>query len=286
VWWSDRTASGDAGYSCTLFGMSTADGGTGNPLAVINGDVYDGADILADATNLYALADNVSGLTATAAPVQLIRVSRATGSVTPLDTGGAVSLLQLTQDATAVYVGVDTDVALDAGVERVSQIVRFPTDGGPSTKAVATTLTTTDPSHGGFIGLQDDGTALFALYEAPPAADGTVDTQVLRLDLSDAGSSVVYDEVVDPKIERLRLLGAVNGAVVLVRDIAVQADAGVTSSESAVLGIPAAGGAPRILASFVRDTPIFELQAPPFSPDTFWVNSSGRVFRLPAGALQ
>jgi hypothetical protein len=286
VWWIDRTAGGDAGAVGQVFGTPALDGGSAALLATVHGDIYDSADLLADSANLYALADNVSGLAASAAPVQLIRVSRSTGAVTPLDTGGALAMMQFTQDGDAVYVGVDTDMPLDAGVERTSRIVRFPRAGGPSTTVVQTTLTTSDASHGGFIGLQYDGTALIALFEAPPAADGTVDTQVLRLDPADAGSSLVYDEIVDPTFGRLRLLGAVNGAVVLVRDTMANADAGNASSESAVLVVAPTGGAPRILASFAQDTPIFELQTPAFSPDAFWVNASGRVFRLPAGALQ
>jgi hypothetical protein len=290
VWWIDRSTSGDAGYTCPVLGTSTADGGTGSSLAVIGGDVYDSADLLADATNLYALADNVSGLPATAHPVQLIRVTRATGVVTPLDTGGARALLQFTQDANAVYAGVDVDAPLDAGVERISQIVSFPKTGDASTPAATTvvenTLTTSDPAHGGFIGLSDDGTTLFALYEAPPAADGTVDTQVLKIDPVHSHSSTVYDEVLDPTVARLRLLGAVAGAVVLARDVTVKSDAGAGLAESAVLIVPASGGPPRIAASFAHDTPVFELQTPAFSPDTFWVNASGRVFRLPRGALQ
>jgi hypothetical protein len=286
VWWIDRASIGDAATVGQVFGTPALDGGSAALLATVNGDIYDNADLLADSTSLYALADNVSGLGALAAPVQLIRVTRATGVVTPLDTGGALAMMQFTEDAEAVYVGVDTDAPLDAGIERISRIVRFPISGGPSTIVVQTTLTTSDASHGGFIGLQYDGAALIALFEAPPAADGTVDTQVLRLDPADAGSSLVYDETVDPTFGRLRLLGAVSGAVVLVRDTTANADAGNASSESVVLVVPPSGGAPRIAATFAQDTPVFELQTPTFSPDSFWINASGRVFRLPAGALQ
>jgi hypothetical protein len=147
-------------------------------------------------------------------------------------------------------------------------------------------LTTTNPNYGGYIGLADDGTSLFALYQAAPAADGTVDTQVLKLDTSGGSPSKVYDEVTDPKVSTLRLLGAVSGAVVMAREVTPQADSGAVSSESSVLVIPAAGGAPRIVASFVNDSPIFELQSPTFAQDSFWLNGSGRVFRLPAAALR
>ena len=289
VYWIDRTT-GDAGTTCPVFATSIADGGTGSPVAVIDGDVYDGADLLADSANLYALADSVSGLAATASPVQLLSIARGTGVVTPLDTGGAQTILQFAQDMNDVYVGVDTDVALEGGVDRTSRVVQFPKGGGSSVTIAQSTLTTPNAAYGGYIGLADDGTTLFALFQQMPAADGTVDTQVLKLGAAGTTPSVVYDEVL-PTISTLRLLGAVNGAVVMARDVAPQPDAGdatygSTASESSVLAIPAGGGAPRIIASFVNDSPIFELQAPAFSADTFWVNGSGRVFSLPAGALQ
>jgi hypothetical protein len=291
VYWIDRTASGDAGETCPVNYTPVAasgalEGGAGT-LAVVNGDVYDQADLLADATNLYALADNVSGLAPGAYPVQLMRIDRMSGAVTPFDTTGATPVLQFTQDASSIYVGVDTDVSLgDAGVERISRIIQLPKAGGAATTIATHTLTTSDPNHGGFIGLQDDGTSLFALYEQSPAADGTVDTQVTRIDSSDAASSVLYEEQVDSSVARLRLLGAVNGAVVVVRDVTKDTEAGAPESESAVIIIPSGGETPRIAASFQADTPIFGLQTPAFTSDSFWLNASGRVFRLPAAALQ
>ena len=93
-----------------------------------------------------------------------------------------------------------------------------------------------------------------------------------------------------PRLRTLRLLGAVDGAVLLVRSVTPQVDGGASSpgsaSESSVLAIPASGGAPRIVASFLRDTPIFEVQAPTFTGDVFWLNQGGRVFRLPGAALR
>jgi hypothetical protein len=297
VYWVDRTQvssgsdGGDAGGAaanvCVVSGVSTS-GGAGGALGgmgTVNGDIYDGADLLADAANLYALADNVSGVAATAGPVQLLRFARGSGMVTPLDTGGALPVLQFTQDAESVYVGVDTDLALDAGVERVSRILQFPKAGGSPMPFVTNTLTTSDPQHGGFVGLQDDGTTLFALYEAPPGADGRVDTQVLAFAGSDAGSQMLYEEVVDPKSVQLRLLGAVSGAVLLVRDSVQTYDAAPSATESTVLAIVPGAGSPRILASFAGDSPVFELQTPAFSRDAFWLNASGRVFRLPAAAF-
>jgi len=285
LYWADRVA-GNGGDTCPVYATPTINGGTASTLGVVKGDVYDGADLLADATALYALADNISGLAPTASAVQALRIDRSTGAITTLDTGGARPVFQFTQDSAALYLGVDTDVGVDGGVERVSRIVRIAkTVGGPAT-LVQRTLTTSDPGHGGFIGLQDDGTTLFALYEAAPAADGTIDTQVLTVATPGGNTSVLYDETVDSTIARLRILGVVGGAVLLVRDV-VRSDGGVaSSSESTVLVIPAAGGPPRIVASFLHDTPVFELQTPTFSQDVFWMNGSGRVFRLPAAGLR
>ncbi|HSY25405.1 MAG TPA: hypothetical protein VK841_24945, partial [Polyangiaceae bacterium] len=52
VWWVDRSG-GDAGASCSVEGTDSTGGGL---LGVVQGDIYDGADILADAANLYFLA--------------------------------------------------------------------------------------------------------------------------------------------------------------------------------------------------------------------------------------
>ena len=286
LYWADRSTSA-SGDSCPIEATPVA-GGTASPLATVQGDIYDGAELLADASAIYALADNVGGLAATASSAQALRIDRGSGQITPLDTGGAMPVLQFTQDATALYVGVDTDVAngTSGGAERVSRVVRLPKAGGASTTLVQRTLTTTDASHGGFVGLQDDGSVLFALYEAP-AADGTIDTQVLSVDPASGATTSLYHESVDPTVVHLRLLGAVAGAVLIVRDGSSASDSGVlmTSSESTVLVIPPGGGAPRIVASFSRDTPVFGLEAPTFSADVFWINASGRLFRLPAAGL-
>lgn len=286
LFWADRTT-GPGGDTCPIHASPT-NGAMASTLAVIRGDIYDGADLLADAGAIYALADNVSGLSATASPVQALRIDRAAGTITTYDTGGNLPVLQFTQDMSALYVGVDTDVAVGGGVERVSRIARVAKTGGAVSTLFERTIMTSDPSHGGFIGLQSDGTTLFALFEAGgPGADGTIDTQVLTVDGS-GNTAMLYQESVDPTVVRLRLLGAVDGAILLVRDGTYRPDGGMVASslDSTVLVVPAGGGAPRIVASFSHDSPVFELQAPVFSPDVFWINSSGRVFRLPAAGLK
>jgi hypothetical protein len=288
LYWADRVTKNGGGDACPIYGSPTG-GGAAIQLGVVSGDVYDGANLLADAAAIYALADNVSGLGPASSPVQVVRIDRTAGSVTTFDTGGSLPVLQFTQDPAALYVAVDTDVGVDAGVQRISRVVKIAKSGGGSSSTlVQRTVTTGDATHGGFIGLADDGTALFALYEAGPGADATIDTQVLAVDPMNGNTTTLYEEAVDPTVVRLRLLGAVSGSVLLVRDGTSSASggAGAPSSESTVLVIPRGGGAPRIASSFSRDTPVFGLQAPTFSPDIFWINASGRVYRLPAAGLQ
>jgi hypothetical protein len=261
---------------------------TGAPAITVRGDIFDGTDLLADATNLYALADNVANLAPGASVAQLLRIDRASGAVTPFDTGGANPLTQVTQDAKSVYVGVDTDVALgDAQVQLISRIVKVAKTGGAATTVAQKTLTVSKGSRGGFVGLQSDGTSLFAVYEGSPDSDGNMDLQVQRLGAAPSEEpKVLYEERSAPPTVRLRLLGAVSGAVVLARDTALLSDAGPAATESTVIVLPASGSSARTVASFRDDGPIFELQVPTFTPDVFWMNQSGRIFRLAAAGLR
>jgi hypothetical protein len=285
VYWVDRQQ-GDAGVSCPVYATSVAGGAT-TPVGVVGGDVYDQADVLADAQSVYVLADSVAGLAPGASPLQLVSVDRTSGAVTAHDTGGARPVFQMTEDGSSVYVGVDTDVSQgDGGASRTSTVVGFAGAAGTAKTVAQSALTTDNASYGGYIGLVDDGTSLFALYQAAPAADGTVDTQIQKLDASGAAPATVYDEVADPTVSALRLLGASGGAVVFVRDVAGGVDGGPASPESSVLVLPAGQTSPRIVAGFVGDSPVFELATPSFTPDVFWMNASGKIFRLPSQVLK
>jgi hypothetical protein len=288
VYWVDRPASSGSTTTCLLNRTPASGGPMGAPVTTVRGDIYDGAELLADAANVYALADNVADLAPGASAVQLLRIDRASGVVTPFDTGGVNPLLQFTQDAKAVYAGVDTDVALgDRELQRISRIVKLAKSGGAATTVSQKTLTVTDGTRGGFVGMQSDGTSLFAVYESTPDADGRMDLEVQRLGASPSDEAkVLYEERAAPPAVRLRLLGAVSGAVVVARDTTLVSDAGPPAAESAVIVLPASGSSARTVASFRDDAPVFELQVPTFTPDVFWMNQSGRVFRLAAAGLR
>jgi hypothetical protein len=260
-----------------------------SPVGTVNGDVYDSADVVAGSQSLYLLADNVSGLATTASPLQLVSVDRASGAVAAHDTGGARPVFQFAQDATNVYVAADSDVSQgDGGAQRTSSVLGFPVAGAStaSTSVAQSTLTTSDASYGGYVGLVDDGTTLFGLFQSAPAADGTIDTQIQKLSASGAMPAKLYDEVALPTVSQLRLLGASNGAVIFARDVAGGIDGGARSPESSVLVLPAGKTVPRIVAGFVGDGPVFEAQTPSFTSDVFWMNTSGQIFRLPSQALK
>jgi len=295
-YWLDRTSDDAGGSICPVNQTPLAAGGTSSVLTTVSGDVYDGIDnLLADPNDLYTLADHVTGAAPT---IQLLRIDRTAGTVTALDTGGASGILQPAEDPNAVYVVVDTDESYgDGGPWSInSQVVAFPKSATTRSLLQQVTVQTSDQAYGGIIGLRDDGTSLFALCESGKGADGTVEARVYTIDTSDAGptgqsvwppGSYLYDDTFDPSITSMSFLGAVDGALLLERDVTPPADAGVGASvtESSILVIPSGGGTPRIVASFQGDRPL-AIRAPTFSPDTFWLNLSGRVFRLPAAALR
>lgn len=288
VYWVDRPANQGSTSTCFVNQTMLAGAPTGAPAVTVRGDIYNGTDLLADATNLYALADNVADLAPGASVVQLLRIDRASGTVTPFDTGGINPLLQFTQDAKSVYAGVVADVPVgDAQFQRISRIVKLAKTGGAVTTVAQKSLTVSNDTRGGFVGLQSDGTSLFAVYEGPPDSDGNMDLQVQRLGSSPSEDpKVLYEERGAPPTVRLRLLGAVSGALVLARDTALLSDAGPAETESTVIVLPAGGSSARTIASFRDDGPVFELQVPTFTPDVFWMNQSGRIFRLAAAGLR
>jgi hypothetical protein len=78
----------------------------------------------------------------------------------------------------------------------------------------------------------------------------------------------------------IRLLGAVDGAVIFARDEYLQAD---RLRSSSVLVIPPGAKSARFLADFLGDVPI---QGTGVSNDqVFWMNQTGRIFALSREAL-
>lgn len=279
VYWVDRS-----GATC-LVEQTPIDGGATQQLTVVDADIFDSTDLLADGKNLYALADQVAGLAPGASKLQFVRIDRMAGTVTPFDTGSAKAAPEFTQDTAAVYLGADTDVvAGDASFERISRIVTIPKAGVGSTTVEQRTLSVIDPTRGGFVGLADDGTSLFDVYEDAINADGTMDVRVEKRSTPSSVAKVVYEETIEPATTHLRLLGAVDGAALVVRDATQRSDAGRAAADGTVIAIPSDGSTPRIVASFRGDTPLAEMQPPTFTPDIFWLNQSGRVYRLSPGA--
>jgi len=288
VYWVDRETTGGVA-KCPVNQASIGGGASRDGVAVIDGDVYDSADLLADAANLYAVADAVAGVAVNAKDWQIMRVDPASSTVTAFDTGSTSLFPQLAQDGQAVYVAVDTDERLgdDAGFERVSRVVRTAKAGGAPTTVAQQTLTIRDQTVGGFVGVASDGTELVALYEGATGSDGTVDVKVEKLGASPSTDpTILFEAQADPKTTSFRLIGAASGAVFVVRDTTQASDAGPATSESSVIVIPPDGSTPRIAASFRGDAPVREIQAPAFTPDVFWLNQSGQVYRLKAAAFR
>jgi hypothetical protein len=256
----------------------------------VNGDVAEAAPILVDRSAIHLLASAVVG--AAGAPLQLLSVDRAAGSVRAFDTGSNFHVHQFSQDAAAVYLVSDQDRTTDGGssVQRQSRVVRIAkADGALTTASEATTIDTADRLRGGYLGTATDltgGDGVYALYEDAPAADGTVTTRVVRLDATGKASTLL-ERSLDPSTG-LWLLGVIDGTVLLARTESTTTDGGAPGvRSSSVLAIPAHGGAPRILADSARDYPMLGLQAVTYDADwVYWLNSSGDLFRFGRGALQ
>src|SRR4029077_19929697 len=107
---------------------------------------------------------------------------------------------------------------------------------------------------GGFGSPADDGTALYAVEESPNS-DGTFDVKVEKLGATPADMpDQRYEEKRLQPPATLRLLGAVNGALRVVRNATQRGDAGPATSEGAVIVVPSGGSEARIVASFRDDT--------------------------------
>jgi hypothetical protein len=191
-------------------------------------------------------------------------------------------------DAKAVYVTVVTDEPRgDAGAERTSLVQRISKTDGTPTLVTSRSLMIGKDGRGGFVSLANDGTSLYAVEESPNA-DKTLHVMVEKVGATSADMSKppLYEEKRLQPPATLRLLGAVNGAVLIVRNSTQTVDAGPATSEAAVIVAPSSGSTPSIVASYRDDTPIFDIQTPAFSSDVFWLNQSGAVWRLSAAALR
>jgi hypothetical protein len=257
----------------------------------INGDFTPRTPLLVDSNAMFLLASGVNGSQGSA--VQLIRIDRQTAEVRPFDTGGNYLRQQFAQDASNIYVVSDADVPPEGvPVRRRTSIVRLSkTDGTLAEVAAPFELNTPDKLLGGYVSVQTDSSgsnALYGIYQDAPAENGTLRTQVWRLDADSLESTALLDRIINHGRTTLWILGIVDRAVLLAATEATTSDAGEASlRSSSVLLIPAGGGAPRIVADFARDNPILGFQGVAYDADSvYWLNQSGDLYRLARAELQ
>jgi hypothetical protein len=266
-------------------------GATPTAVAMQSG-LYTDAQLLTDAGGIHALA---SGLGRTvddpSPPVNLLHFTFE-GALTGMEALGTRVVNQITQDSGAFYTGMNVDeVRTDRmPFERVSSVVRI----DKAMRQITTLLgpeimTIPDPGHNGFLGTVSDGTDLFVVYESPPTAAGTAHWQIGRIAVASTATASeltpIYDLEVpaERNLTTVRLLGAVNGAVIFARDEYLQVDR--LRSSSVLVIPPGAIGATsaRFIADFPTDLPVTGIGAS--DSQIFWMNRTGRIFALSREAL-
>ena len=251
--------------------------------------LYTDARLLTDVGGIHVMASGLSPQgNDTSPPVNLMHFTYE-GALTGMEPLGTRAVHQIAQDGTAFYAGVHLDDVLPSGqaFERVSSVVRI----DKAMRQVTTLLgsapvTITDPAHNGYLGVVADGTDLFAVFEGPPGAAGTEHLQIGRVAMASSAQpgelDVVYDVEVPAgrHLTSLRLIGALDGAVIFARDEYVE---GGGLRSSSLLVLPAGATGPRFIADFVGDLP---LQGIGVNNDrVFWMNQFGRIFALSREAL-
>jgi hypothetical protein len=261
-------------------------GSARNTSLPVVGSLYENSSMLADADALHVLA---SGVPDSSSAVQLLRLQQG-GEVSPLDTGGNKPVFQFGQDASAVYlaIGQDTSNPDRIRIDRRSSVIRIEkANGQRSTVLPEQAVTVRDPNRGGYVGVQVDGSAVYSVFEAQPADDGTVRVRVDRVLLEDGAPAgepqALFDATIDPAITRIDLLGVTDGDVLLSRIDFDPALGSLSVRSSSVLSLPRSGAEPRLVAEFALD---YALQGLSVSSDRiFWLNRSGDVYALPRNAL-
>jgi hypothetical protein len=250
------------------------------------GGVYTDGSLLADDTGLYVLTSGLGD----DPPVRLLRFANAASlALSSIEPVGDRVVEQFAQDARALYVGSNRDMDLAGGTtERSSSVLRID-KGSPARTELLThpTLRISDPSHHGYLGMVSDGSSLFALFESERDSNGTEHLQIERLaDAADAPITSVdpiYDLEVsaDLRVTTLRLLGAVDGAVVFVREDR-EADLQTVRSSSVIV-IPAGGTTRHYVADLVGTALMPGLGVT--DDAIFWLTQAGRLFSLPRSVL-
>ena len=276
LFYTDRGTSGE--YSVRSLSLES---GESSLLASINADIFDDSPLLVDATSVYALASRVGD---EGSAVQLVAVNRDSGEVKTLGVG-TKAVLGFSQDDKALYVISHTDSGEAASLARQSRVERIGKSDGVRKTLATLTLQGEGADRGGFVGMLLDGDSILALSRAP-AADETDEVKLVSID-SQGRQKVVYSSTVDAGRAKFSILGATEQAVLLARYALSSSSADASVQSGTVLIVPRDGSLAVISAEFLRDAPASSLSAPAFDPDgIYWVNSSGRLYRLPLAAVR
>jgi hypothetical protein len=272
----------------TLMRLPLLAGATPSVVATQPG-LFTDARLLTDEGGIHALA---SGLGRTvddpAPPVNLLHFTYE-GALTGMEPLGNRVVNQITQDGSAFYSGLTVDeMREDEGpFQRITSVVRIDKAMRRVTPLLGPeTMTIPDPGHNGYLGTVSDGRDLFVVYEGPATAAGTSHWQIGHIVMASTATAgeltPIYDLEVpaERNLTTVRLLGAVDGAVIFARDEFRQPGLLLSSS---VLVIPPGATSARFIADFARDLPVSGIGAS--DDQIFWMNRTGRIFALSREAL-
>jgi hypothetical protein len=275
LYWVDREVSVDNRTDAVIRATFLSDGTT-RAVTRFSGDIFDDAMLLADSSTLYALAPLVGD---EGDEAQIVAVTRSSGETRFLSVGARWVGFEFAQDDSSLYVtATSRETTRSSRIERVSKI-----DGTRET--ISEIEVDEGDDNTGYSGLVLDGARLVAV-SMDPQGNGSLEASLLALD-SRGDSKVLYSQSVEAQRARLRPLGVSDGVVLLGRwQLATSSD-NSTLDSSSVLLVPDDGNLPRVLAEFLRDGPVGQMQAPPFDATAvYWLNSSGRLYRLARATLR
>lgn len=272
--------------------MRTALSGTEAERAfAVDVGVYDQASLLVDARGVYGLCTLTSDDMPASRQVVVVGHDGVMQALLPTGPDFA-PVNQLDHDAAAVYIGRAMDTAVSATMTvRVTSVIRIPKDKSPwSVVLPERTLMTGAKPTGGYIGLQVDGPYLYAIYQNAPDADGRMQVELVRVDISRpqqmpaAVPQTLLTLPGDATSMTVSLLGVVDGIPLLVRSDLVSAS-GTSTANSALFSVIAVSPmGPRVIADFAGDGPSTGLARD--SMQVYWINKkSGSVYAFPRAAL-
>jgi hypothetical protein len=280
------------GAERTLYKMPLMAGASPTGFPAV-GSLYRKGVLLTDETGVHMLTSGVDGIPENSPQaVQLVHFSP-DGEPTGMDPLGNRRVSQIAQDATSFYAAVNVDdlMPVEPAFSRKTSVVRIDKRTHESTTLLnPRDMTITDVSFNGFLGVVSDGTDLFVLFVTEPA-DGLEHLQIGRVTAAATAApsdfTAVYDMVVPSErhLTTLRLLGAVDGALLFARDeyeIDPESELQRVRSSS-VLILPRGTSTPRYVADFATDLPETGIAS---SGDLiFWANQTGRIYSLDREAL-